>query len=131
MAKKRNGEIINGLRQSIRPSPKQFKDGYNTRSIVRIVLREKLTQDLGGRDPFPTRGRQECRVERLGRLERAAAHVVRSSSDSCKVRFGTVELSRLEVHASERGAQFGARLLSDDKWLKQRRGRCKVLCPHI
>ena len=49
------------------------------------------------------------------------------------MRFGTVELSRLEIHASERRAQFGARrwFLLDDQRLKQRRSRRIVLFSHI
>ena len=96
-----------------------------TRSIVRIVLREKLAQDHRGRLPFPARRRQKRRIERLGRLGRA--HV---RSHSRKVRFGPVELPSLEIHATECSAQLCARrlrLIPCDERLEQRRGRCKVL----
>jgi hypothetical protein len=106
LAEQRHCEIINSLKYvgggGGAQSDRAQGEHEPTHSIIRIVLREKITQDHSSRVPFPTRGRQERSIERFGRLGYAVV-----SSNSRKVCFGTVKLSRLQVHTSKRSAQFG------------------------
>jgi hypothetical protein len=72
-----------------------------THSIVRIVLLDESIQERASRFPVPTRGCEEGGVERFGRFGRIGV-----CCDCCEVCLGLVELSRLEVDATERGAQL-------------------------
>ena len=92
-----------------------------THSIVRVVLLDEAAQERAGRVPVPARGREKGGVERFRRLGR-----VRVRRDGRKVRLGLVELSRLEVHAAERGAQLAVRLRGRRR--RRRRRRLVLLC---
>jgi hypothetical protein len=70
-----------------------------THSIIRIILLDEFAQERAGRVPVPTRGREESGVERFGGLGRICVCIC----DGGEMRLGLVELSRLEVHATERG----------------------------
>lgn len=147
LAQKRHSQIINGLEERKKEkgsAPGQWspiaaqsppaRQGWmtttttTTHSIVRVVLLDEAAQERAGRVPVPARGREKGGVERFGRLGR-----VRVRRDGRKMRLGLVELSRLEVHAAERGAQLAVRLrrrrlvLLCGERLQQRRGGRKVL----
>ena len=94
-----------------------------THSIVRVVLLDEAAQERAGRVPVPARGREERGVERFGRLVR-----VRVRRDGRKVCLGLVELSRLEVHAAERGAQLAVRLRGRRRRRRRRRRLVMLLC---